>query len=85
MNLRALALAVCAVAFSVSAFAQTPDLAAIARSSGTPDIPGLKMAWPYRREPWALGTPPRGLEKMWPTPLAVVAPVPYNLSHLSDW
>src|SRR5438445_5179963 len=45
MNLRALALAVCAVAFSVSAFAQTPDLAASERSSGTPDIPGLKMVW----------------------------------------
>ena len=45
MNLRALALAVCAFAFSVSAAAQTPDLAMIARSSGTPDIPGLKMVW----------------------------------------
>src|ERR1700716_3426781 len=45
MNLRALALAVCAFAFSVSAAAQTPDLAAIARSSGSPDIPGLKMVW----------------------------------------
>ena len=31
MNLRALALAVCALAFSVSASAQTPDLAVIAR------------------------------------------------------
>ena len=31
MNLRALALAVCAFAFSVSAAAQTPDLAVIAR------------------------------------------------------
>src|ERR1043166_7851219 len=49
MNLRALALAVCAFAFSVSAAAQTPDLAVIARSSGTPDIPGLKMVW---RAPW---------------------------------
>ena len=45
MNLRSLALAVCALAFSVSAAAQTPDLAAIARASGTPDIPGLKMVW----------------------------------------
>ena len=45
MNLRALALAVCALAFSVSASAQTPDLAVIARSSGTPDIPGLKIVW----------------------------------------
>ena len=26
-------------------FAQAPDLAAIARASGTPDIPGLKMVW----------------------------------------
>ena len=45
MNLRSLALAVCALAFSVSASAQAPDLATIARASGTPDIPGLKMVW----------------------------------------
>ena len=43
MNPRLLALAVCALAFSVSASAT--DLAAIARSSSTPDIPGLKIVW----------------------------------------
>src|SRR5437660_466034 len=45
MNLRLLAIALCAIAFSFPAFAQTPDLAAIARASGTPDIPGLKIVW----------------------------------------
>jgi N-acetylmuramoyl-L-alanine amidase len=45
MNPRLLALVLCVLAFSVSASAQTPDLATIARSSGTPDIPGLKMVW----------------------------------------
>ena len=45
MNLRRLAIALCAIAFASPASAQTPDLAAIARSSGTPDIPGLKMVW----------------------------------------
>src|ERR1700736_3680341 len=45
MNFRLLAIALCAIAFSPPASAQTPDLAAIARSSGTPDIPGLKMVW----------------------------------------
>ena len=28
-----------------TAAAQTPDLATLARASGTPDIPGLKMVW----------------------------------------
>jgi hypothetical protein len=57
MHFRWLAMA-CAVAFSVSASAQTQDIAAIARSSGTPDIPGLKMVWlaPWgdvaRAHPW---------------------------------
>ena len=45
MNLRLLAAALCAIALFVPALAQTPDLSAIARSSGTPDIPGLKMVW----------------------------------------
>ena len=35
--------------FCPPASAQTPDLAAIARSAGTPDIPGLKMVW---LSPW---------------------------------
>jgi len=58
MNLRRLVIALCAVAFALPASAQTPDLAAIARSSGTPDIPGLKMVWlaPWgeiaRAHPW---------------------------------
>ena len=34
-----------ALALSVAAFAQSPDRAAIAKSSGTPEIPGLKMVW----------------------------------------
>jgi hypothetical protein len=41
MTLRLLAIALCAIAFALPASAQTPDLATIARSSGTPDIPGL--------------------------------------------
>jgi len=40
---------VCAIAFSFPALAQAPDLKAIARQSGTPDIPGLKMVW---LSPW---------------------------------
>src|SRR3954464_11021563 len=44
MNLRLLAIALCAVA-SIPASAQTPDLATIARSAGTPAIPGLKLVW----------------------------------------
>src|ERR1700736_1112057 len=45
MHFRVLAMALCAVTFSFPASAQTPDIAAIAKSSGTPDIPGLKMVW----------------------------------------
>src|SRR5882757_43116 len=45
MKYRSLAIALCAVAISIPASAQTPDLAAIARSSGTPEIPGLKVVW----------------------------------------
>ena len=46
MILRLLVTALCAVAFAMSpASAQTPDLATIARGSGTPEIPGLKMVW----------------------------------------
>ena len=36
---------VCAIALLFPAFAQTPDLKTIAKQSGTPDIPGLKMVW----------------------------------------
>jgi hypothetical protein len=58
MKLRSLALALCAVMLAAPALAQTPDLADIARASGTPDIPGLKMVWlaPWgdvaRAHPW---------------------------------
>ena len=46
MMLRLLAIALCALAIASPACAETPpDLATIARSSGTPDIPGLKMVW----------------------------------------
>ncbi len=45
MKLRRLVTALCAVAIVAPAFAETPDLTAIARVSGTPEIPGLKMVW----------------------------------------
>ena len=45
MTFRKLAMAISAVAFATTAAAQAPDLASIARRSGTPDIPGLKMVW----------------------------------------
>jgi N-acetylmuramoyl-L-alanine amidase len=45
MNFRRLAMALGVVAILAPASAQTPDLAALARSSGTPEIPGLKMVW----------------------------------------
>jgi hypothetical protein len=45
MVLRLLVMAFVAVAMLTSASAQTPDLASLARGSGTPDIPGLKIVW----------------------------------------
>ena len=46
MIFRPLAIAVLAVALACPAAAQTQDdLAATARGSGTPDVPGLKMVW----------------------------------------
>jgi hypothetical protein len=45
MIARLLALAVSALLLAGPAAAQTADLAAVARQSGTPDIPGLKMVW----------------------------------------
>ena len=45
MNLRLLVTALWLVAILAPAAAETPDLAAIARVSGTPEIPGLKMVW----------------------------------------
>jgi hypothetical protein len=44
-----LAAALCIGAMFAPAAAQTPDLATLARASGTPDIPGLKMVW---LSPW---------------------------------
>src|SRR5262250_3195828 len=45
MTLRLLAMAIAAVVTLSSANAQSPDLATLARRSGTPDIPGLKIVW----------------------------------------
>jgi hypothetical protein len=45
MNFCFLASAICALTLSSSALAGEPLLEAIARSSGTPEIPGLKMVW----------------------------------------
>ena len=45
MNLRLAAAALFTLAFPASASAQAPDLATIARASGMPDIPGLKVVW----------------------------------------
>src|SRR5450755_2874316 len=45
MNFRLLAMALCAIAILPPASAQTSDLGLIARASGTPEIPGLKMVW----------------------------------------
>src|SRR5580698_4229571 len=49
MNFRLLASALWLAAIFNPAGAQTPDLSAVARASGTPDIPGLKMVW---LSPW---------------------------------
>jgi hypothetical protein len=52
------AMALGAIALLSPASAQTPDLGASARASGTPDIPGLKMVWlapwgePAKSHPW---------------------------------
>jgi hypothetical protein len=45
MYFRLLAIALGFVVILSSAIAQTADLATIAKQSGTPDIPGLKMVW----------------------------------------
>ena len=45
MNFRWLMTALGAVAFSALVSAQTPGFETIARASGTPDMPGLKMVW----------------------------------------
>src|SRR5260221_4910049 len=53
MNFRLLVTALCVVAYFTPASAQTRDLTTIARWSGTPDIPGLKMVW---LAPWGAGS-----------------------------
>src|SRR5665213_3322617 len=45
MNFRLLATALGLLAILAPASAQTPDLAQIARASGTPEIPGLRIVW----------------------------------------
>jgi hypothetical protein len=45
MIFRFVTMVFCAVVLACSAFAQSEDLRAIARLSGTPDIPGLKVVW----------------------------------------
>ncbi|HET6838655.1 MAG TPA: N-acetylmuramoyl-L-alanine amidase, partial [Bradyrhizobium sp.] len=45
MNFRPLWLALGALAVFTPASAETPELGRIARGSGTPEIPGLKMVW----------------------------------------
>ena len=45
MSFRFLLIAICAVVLSAQALDEGPSIEAIARSSGTPEIPGLKMVW----------------------------------------
>jgi hypothetical protein len=45
MGLRLLAAGLIAAALSVPASAEQPDIENIARATGTPEIPGLKMVW----------------------------------------
>jgi hypothetical protein len=45
MNFHLLMMALGVVAMLAPAAAQSPDLEAVARGSGTPEIPGLKMVW----------------------------------------
>jgi hypothetical protein len=58
MKSRLLAMAFGAVATLAPVSAQTPDLSTVARATGTPEIPGLKMVWlaPWgdvaKAQPW---------------------------------
>jgi len=45
MRFRLLLIAICTAVLSTQALAEGPSIEAIARSSGTPEIPGLKMVW----------------------------------------
>jgi len=49
MFIRLIAAALCLSAPLTAALAQAPDLATLARASGTPEIPGLKIVW---LSPW---------------------------------
>src|ERR1700743_414212 len=57
MFFRLLLIAIFAVALPASIWAEEPSIEAIARSSGMPEIPGLKMVW---LSPWG------GVEKAHP-------------------
>jgi len=58
MNFRLLAMTLGVLALLGPASAQTPDLGSIARVSGSPEIPGLKVVWlapwgePSKAHPW---------------------------------
>jgi N-acetylmuramoyl-L-alanine amidase len=58
MDFRLLAMTLCVVVIFGPASADTTDLGTIARASGTPEIPGLKMVWlapwgdPAKSNPW---------------------------------
>jgi hypothetical protein len=45
MFVRLIALPVSLCALVAPAIAEPPDLATLARASGTPEIPGLKIVW----------------------------------------
>jgi hypothetical protein len=45
MNFPLLATALCTAVMLTPAAAQSPDIDALARATGTPEIPGLKMVW----------------------------------------
>jgi N-acetylmuramoyl-L-alanine amidase len=45
MRFRFLLIAICTAMLSAQALAEQPSIEAIARSAGTPEIPGLKMVW----------------------------------------
>jgi hypothetical protein len=45
MSFRFLLIAISVVVLSAQALAEGPSIEAVARSSGTPEIPGLKMVW----------------------------------------
>src|SRR5580693_4949447 len=45
MPFRFLVIVICAVMLAAQALAEGPSIEAIARSSGTPEIPGLKIVW----------------------------------------